>query len=231
MVLLSRYKVILLDVENTLIDFDLDQRRAYFGAMKEININCTDEMYNDYSEINRRLWHKFDASEIKLSDLFIKRHMIFFEKYNLNVDANKFEEILSLEFQKTGTLIKGIKEILDILKKDYKLIIITNGKKEQQYKRLENVCLLDYFFKIFISEEIGYSKPDIRFFDVVLESIPDIKKQEILIVGDSISSDILGGINVGIDTCWYNAKRKVKRLNINPTYEISDMDSLLDIIR
>ena len=227
---MSKYKVILFDVDNTLIDFDIDQKKAYFSAMKEVNINCTDEMYNDYYEVNRGLWHKFDDGKIKLSELFIKRHEIFFEKYNINIDANKFEEILNIEFQKTGTLIKGVKEILDILKKNYILIIITNGKQEQQYKRLENAYLLDYFFKIFISEEIGYSKPDIKFFDIVLESIPNIEKQEILIVGDSISSDILGGINAGIDTCWYNAKKKVKRLNINPTYVISNMDSLLDII-
>lgn len=146
------------------------------------------------------------------------------------MDSDFFANLLSLEFQKTGTLVSDAKDVLEYLKEYCKLIIITNSPKNEQYPRLQNAHILDYFFKIFISEEIGYSKPDKNFFEVVFNSICDIAKSDILIVGDSISADILGGKNSGIDTCWYNPKRKVKRLNIEPTYEIESLKEVIDIV-
>ena len=227
---MKKYKVILFDVDNTLFDFDKDQYVAYFNAMKECGINCTEDMYNDYYQINRGLWHKLDDGMISLDSLLVERHRLFFNKYNIDIDAFSFDRLLTLKFRDTGTLIPGVKEVLDTLYGDYELIIVSNSPMEQQYHRLRNADILYYFSKIFLSEEVGYSKPDIRFFEAVFNSIKNIDKSEILIIGDSISSDILGGINAGIDTCWYNPKRKVKRLNIEPNYEITDYKELSMIL-
>lgn len=122
------------------------------------------------------------------------------------------------------------REILNELKEQCKLIAVSNSPVLQQYDILNNVRLLNYFFRVFISEEVGYNKPVVRFFEPVLGSVDGVDKSEILIVGDYISSDILRGQNIGIDTCWYNPKRKVKRLEINPTYEIQKLNQVLDIV-
>src|SRR5690606_32564259 len=112
----------------------------------------------------------------------------------------------------------------------FQLYIVTNGVPETQYKRLKNAKLDHYFKHIFVSVEIGYQKPMKEFFDYVFERIPDVKLEETLIIGDSLSSDIQGGINAGIDTCWFNRNRKQNQSPFKPTYEIHDLKELYSII-
>lgn len=227
---MSKYKTILFDIDDTLFDFDKDQKIAFKEAIKAIGYNCTEKMYEDYNIINLDMWEKLNEGKITLEELFIKRFEIFFAEYGIEYNEYEFNKILTQMFPKTGTPIKGVKEVLEKLNGRYELVIASNGPKDQQYHRLENADFLKYFSKIFISEEIGYNKPDKKYFDIVFQNIDNKEKSKILIVGDSISSDIIGGKNSGIDTCWYNAEEKENKTTIKPNYEIKNWKELLKII-
>lgn len=227
---MAEYKTILFDIDDTLLDFEKDQKIAFMEAMNVIDCKCTEEMYLDYNLINLEMWEMLNEGKVTLQELFIKRFELFFEKYGINQDEREFNEILTKAFQRTGTPIKGSKSALEQLKDECELVITSNGPKEQQYYRLENAGFSKYFSKIFISEELGCNKPNKEYFDIVFQNINNKEKSSILIVGDSISSDIIGGKNFGIDTCWYNARNKQNKTNIEPNYEIKDFIELLKII-
>ena len=228
---MKKYETILFDIDDTLLDFNKDQKIAFKEAMNHIGYKCTDKMYEEYNIINLEMWEMLNNGKITLQEVFVKRFIVFFERYGIKQNAQQFNNILTYSFQKTGTLIKGTKEILEqINEKKYELVITSNGPKDQQYHRLKNAKIHKYFSKIFISEEIGYNKPDKNFFDIVFKNIENKEKSKILIVGDSISSDIKGGNRVGIDTCWYNAKEKENKTDTLPNYTIKDFKDLLKII-
>lgn len=226
----KKYKTILFDIDDTLIDFDIDQKTAFKEAVKKIGYVCTDKMYEDYNKINLSMWEELNLGKMTLNEVFVNRFSVFFKKYGIKYDELEFNKILTDMFQKTGTLIKGVKETLDKLVNNYELAVISNGPKDQQYHRLKNADISKYFSKFFISEEIGYNKPDKRFFDIVFKNIDNKEKSKILIVGDSITSDIIGGKQVGVDTCLYNIRNKENKTNIKPEYEIENFEELLQIL-
>lgn len=227
---MKKYNTILFDIDDTIIDFDKDQRIAFYNAMKQIGYECDDEMYESYNEINLGLWSLLDQGKTTLQKLFIERFEIFFDKYKINANPQEFNKILTLCFQKTGTAIDGAKDVLEKLKDDFEIVAITNGPKDQQYHRIENAGFTKYFSNIFVSEEIGYNKPDIKYYEVVLNSIKNKDKTKMLIIGDSINSDIQGGINIGVETCWYNVHNIKNTTNIKPKYEISKIDEILKVV-
>lgn len=226
----KKYKTILFDIDDTLIDFKVDQKIAFMKAMNEIGKICTEEMYEDYNDINLGLWEELNKGNISLEELFVKRFKIFFDKYKIKQNEEEFNNILTKMFQETGTPIKGVVETLNKISNVYELVVVSNGPKDQQYHRLKNANFLKYFSKIFISEEMGYNKPDKKYFDIVFNNIKNKEKSQILIVGDSISSDIIGGKKVGIDTCWYNINNKENNTGIKPEYEIKNFEELLQIV-
>ena len=227
---MAKYKTILFDIDDTLFDFGKDQEIAFKEAMSIIGQQCTEKKYEDYNQINLGMWEKLNEGKIALEELFVKRFEIFFEKYAIKQDAKEFDKILTYAFQKTGTPIEGTKKVLEQLAGKYELAITSNGPKNQQYHRLDNAKFSKYFSNIFISEEVGFNKPDKRFFDIVFANIENKEKSKILIVGDSISSDIIGGKNIGIDTCWYNPKNKENKTDVEPNYTIKNFQELLGII-
>ncbi len=226
----KKYKTILFDIDDTLIDFDIDQKTAFKEAVKKIGYVCNDKMYEDYNKINLSMWEELNLGKMTLNEVFVNRFSVFFKKYGIKYDELEFNKILTDMFQKTGTLIKGVKETLDKLVNNYELAVISNGPKDQQYHRLKNANISKYFSEFFISEEIGYNKPDKRFFDIVFKNIDNKEKSKILIVGDSITSDIIGGKQVGVDTCLYNIRNKENKTNIKPEYEIENFEELLQIL-
>lgn len=223
---MKKYKTILFDIDDTIIDFNIDQKKAFEEAFQAIGYHCDEEMYKDYTRINAGMWELLDEGKLSLQDLCVKRFEVFFKKYNIPEEPKKFDRLLTLGFQKTGTPMKGAKEVLERLQKDFELVIATNGPKDQQYHRLDNANFSQYFSKIFVSEEVGYNKPHIKYFEKVFEEIDNKDKSSILIVGDSISSDIRGGMNAGIDTCWFNRKNKDNHSHFQPTYEIKELEEV-----
>lgn len=227
---MPNYNTILFDIDDTLFDFEIDQRKAFKEAMRKIGYESNDEMYEEYNTLNLSLWEELNQGKLSIDELLEKRFRIFFDRNRIDIEPRVMNKELSRAFQKTGTPINGTKETLEKLKDQYELAITSNGLKNQQYDRLENAGFSKYFSKIFLSEEIGYNKPDTRYFEVVLNNIENKDKSKILIVGDSILSDINGGYKAGLHTCWYNAKNKENNTNIKPDYEIRNFNELLNIV-
>lgn len=227
---MKKYKTVLIDLDDTLFDFGQDQKVAFKEAMRQIGQDCTEEMYETYCKINLELWEMLNVGKIELKVLLTKRFDLFFEKYGIKQKAKEFDEILTTSFQKTGTPIKGAREALEYLSGKYELVVTSNGPKNQQYHRLGNADFLKYFSQIFISEEVGFNKPNKEFFDIVFQKIETKDKSQILIIGDSLSSDIKGGRLVGIDTCWYHTKKEENQIDHEPTFTIQNWQEIKQIL-
>lgn len=228
---MEKYELLLFDLDDTLIDFSKDQELAFKYAFESIGGQYTDNVLKEYNKINDIVWKELELGKIKtVENLYEKRCNMLFKMYNIQGSTNKFNKLLDEGFQKNGTPFENVENILEKLHKKYKLGIITNGPKSQQYVRLKNAGLEKYFLHIFVSEEVGYNKPNIKFFEYIFKKLKEKDKSKILIIGDSLTSDIQGGNNWGVDTCWYNRKSKSNNTDIKPNYEIKDLKDLTKIL-
>ena len=224
------YKTILIDLDDTLLDFQKSEDVAIRTTIKTLGIEPTEDVVNAYKEINLKYWKMFERKEIEREALLIARFKEFCELLNVtNKDFSLLNETYFHYLSSSPFEIDGADEFLNKLSEKYDIYVITNGVKRVQTIRLSLVNITKYFKKVYISEEIGYQKPSIEFFDFVLNDLNITNKEEVLIIGDSLSSDIQGGINSGIDTVWYNPKKL--KSNINYTYEIKNYDEFFEIIK
>lgn len=226
-----KYEVILFDADETLFDFNKAEASALEKTMIGHGIDYDDEFHlGHYRKINRVIWDEFENNLITVKDLKVERYRRFFEELGMSINPKEFSHSYLLALGEMAFLFNGAKEILDELHKEYKLVLITNGLAKVQRSRLEKTLLQNYFDSIIISEEIGVSKPNVGIFEHAFESIRHSNKSTALIVGDSLKSDIKGGLNFGIDTCWYNPEGIVNNTDIKPKYEIKSFNELKDIL-
>ena len=226
---MKKYKNLLFDVDGVLLDFDKTEHFALYKTFNDHNIDFNEDIYKIYEDINKPLWNQFELGIISKDEVVNTRFVKLFEELNIDEDGVAFEKEYQDNLANGFFLIDYAVELLEQLKDKYDLYIVTNGVCKTQYNRLNGTDIAKYFKQIFVSEEVGYQKPMKEYFDYVKDHINDYKEEETLIIGDTIASDILGGINAGIDTCWVNRKNGVTpRLAI--TYVISDLRELLDIL-
>lgn len=224
------YKVILIDLDDTLLDFQKSEEYAIRKTMETLGISPTDELVKVYKEINQKYWKMFERKEITRDDLLKARFKEFCELLNLQnkdyavINDTYFKNLSTMPFE-----IDGAYDFLEKLSQYYDIYVITNGVKKVQEKRLSLVNIGKFFKKIYISEEIGYHKPQLEYFNYVLNDLHIINKKDVLIIGDSLSSDIQGGINSNIDTVWYNPKNK--KTDIKYTYMINNYNDFFKIIK
>lgn len=227
------YKYLLWDIDGTVLDFLAAEKAAIKALFVKFGFGeCSDENVRVYSEINVRYWQMLERNEMTKPEILVGRFKEFFEVMGL--DASK-AEAFNAEYQiALGDTIVFCDDAFTILnnqKEKYKLVAITNGTALAQAKKLKGSGLDKVFHHIFISEEVGYEKPNKEYFDIVLQEAGIKDKSEALIIGDSLTSDIKGGENMGIDTCWYNpSKKKSKEGDSVPTYIIEDLHELDDIL-
>ncbi|MBR7132741.1 MAG: YjjG family noncanonical pyrimidine nucleotidase [Clostridia bacterium] len=199
------YTTLFLDVDNTLLDFNKAEAHAVYRVLKEHNLPCDEEAIKLYSDINLSFWKRFERGEIERDMIFESRFRVFLEHYNATGDVSAISDRYCANLADEFFTVDGAKELLKYLKdKGYKLYATTNGFAKTQFNRIRGAGLEPFFDKIFISEDARHQKPDKEYFDFVISGIPEKNITKMLIIGDSQSSDILGGINSGIDTCWYN---------------------------
>lgn len=221
---LKKYKFLLFDVDDTLLDFQKAEEMAFKKLLSRYDIEFKKEYYDIYQSENKRLWLEFELEHISKKEIFDNRMIPLFNE--LNIDDNPVKASYDfLDYLSEGAyLIGNTYKILKKLSKKYKLYIITNGVPHVQYPRIKGVGIDKFFDAIFISEEIGYQKPKKEFFDYIEESIDGFSKDKAIVIGDSLSSDIKGAIEAGIDSCWFNPKGNSSELNI--TYIINRIDEL-----
>ncbi len=224
-----KYTTLFLDLDNTLLDFSKAEAVSIRRVLSEHGLPFDDDAVEVYSKINRGWWERFENGEIPKEMIYEGRFISFCEHYGLTADTKTMAVKYTTYLGESNYTIDGVFEVLDYLKaRGYYFCATTNGLCTTQYSRIKGSGLEPYFDGVFVSEDAGSQKPDTEYFDYVIDKIPEKDKSKMLVVGDSQSSDILGGINSGIDTCWYNPQ-KVKGKYM-PTYEIKSLQQLKEIL-
>lgn len=224
------YRNILWDLDNTILDFDKAERAAFDTVIAELGVGPTQEIAELYSRINLSQWKLLELGRHTLAEIKRNRYRLLFEAIGIDAspeDATaRFEELLGGRYD----LVDGAKALLQELYGKYRLYIASNGTLAVQKKRIAGADIARYFDGVFISQELGANKPDTAFFDGCFERIPDFSGAETVIVGDSLTSDILGGNRSGIDTVWFNPKRQDNAGEARPTYEIHTLEEIKSIL-
>lgn len=228
---MMKYNIILFDADDTLLDFKKSEKKALENAFIKNNICLTEKIISEYKKINSGLWSEFNKGNIEKEYIVDNRFRMLFEKLDINEDADKIKKDYQYELGYGFFVIDGAIEICKKLSETCDLYCVTNGLAQNQFRRIKGAKLEEYFKDIFVSEEVGFAKPKKEYFDYVLKKISNCHKESILIVGDSLESDIQGGVNAGIDTCWYNPNGYVNNSKVTPKYEIKNLDEILEIIR
>lgn len=226
------FKAILWDIDGTLLDFDRAEEAGIRGCFQAFGLGeCTDEMLKEYQKINRSYWQMLERGEIEKQVLLVRRFEDFLKRYHLNYAvAAAFNDEYQLRLGDTVVFCEHASETVQTLAGKILQCAVTNGTKVAQDRKLKNSGLDKLFDFVFISEEVGAEKPQKAFFDTVFSQIGSFKPEEILIVGDSLTSDIQGGINAGIKTCWFHPKQRNNTTGFLPDYEITDIKEVMDIL-
>lgn len=226
-----KYEVLLFDADETLFDFKKSERQAFENSIREFNMDY-DENYHlkIYEEINTGIWLEFEKGLITQEKLKVERFRRLSEKLNVSFDPKEFAKSYMKHLANASFLYEDSFELIKNLSQNYRLAIITNGLTDVQSKRIGQSVISKYFETIVISEEVKASKPNPEIFEIALSNLNYSDKSKILMIGDSLSSDIKGGINFGIDTCWTNFKNLENSTTLKPTYEISTLMDLLKIL-
>ena len=225
-------KVILWDIDGTLLDFEKAEKEAIRKCFEVFGLGeCTDEMIARYSVINKGYWEKLERKEISKPEVLIGRFQEFFSTEGIVTDcAEKFNEEYQIRLGDTICFCDDGDELVKHFKGRIKQYAVTNGTKVAQDKKLSKSGLIDLLDGVFISEDIGVEKPDVKFFEHVWEKIGQHEADEVIIVGDSLTSDMQGGNNAGILCCWYNPKGLENTKGVKLDYEIKSLQEILMIL-
>ena len=224
-------RVILWDIDGTLLDFAAAERVAIRGCFATFGLGeCTDEMLARYSVINRQHWEKLERKELTKPQVLIGRFEVFFAEEGLVADCAAFNDEYQIRLGDTVCFHDDGYELVQQLKGRVGQYAVTNGTKVAQQRKLRNSGLDALLDGVFISEDIGAEKPDIAFFHPVWETIGPYEPDEVLIVGDSLTSDMQGGNNAGIRCCWYNPKGAPVPEHLKIDYNIRDLREILTIL-
>ncbi len=220
-------KILLMDLDNTILDFTRSEKEALTYMLKHYGVTPSDELLNKYASINQKYWGLLEKKEALREDIVYLRFEEFFKTcLDREINGHEANEIYHSLLKELGYQLPESEEFLKKAKSlGYKIIIISNGSKCINPNRIERSGLKQYFDEIYISEEVGYDKPDVRFFEPILKKYPN--KEEMIIIGDSLTSDIQSGLNLGIPTIWYN---KSNKKSDKPDYEIKSLNEIFDIL-
>ena len=224
------YSVALFDADNTLLDFTRAEHDALCECLVSRNLPSDDATVSLYSAINDRHWKMLERGETTRDRLKTERFAEFFSAVGYSGDPAAIAADYVRALSRQSHLMDGALELICSLYGKCKLYIITNGITTVQKSRFGSCPLAPYFDRCFISEEMGCAKPEKRFFDLVAASLPCFDPAQAIVIGDSLSSDIRGGINAGLDTCWFNPDGKNAPADMNITYTVADLCEIKDII-
>ena len=225
-----RYTTVLFDADGTLLDFSRSEDEAVRQTMRLAGIEPDDAKVATYSKINDGLWKMLERKEIEKSVLLYRRFELFCEHYGYTADAHKMAtDYMELLSQK-GYLLDGAHRLLLSLHGKVKMYIITNGVDFIQRRRYAGSGISELFDGIFISGELGFEKPDPKYFECVEQSIGKLSKERTIVIGDSLTSDIKGANNYGLDSCWYNPKAKPCSDVACPTYTALSFADVYSVI-
>ncbi|GAB4223024.1 MAG: YjjG family noncanonical pyrimidine nucleotidase [Spirochaetales bacterium] len=227
----KKYRLILFDADGTLFDYEKAEDFALESSLRDFGASYRREEHRDvYRTINQELWELFERGGIEAADLRVERFRRFLGATGIPLDPMELSRRY-LEYLAEGAyLFEGVELLLRELRTRYRLGIITNGLQEVQRNRFSKTVLPQYMSCIIVSDEVGVQKPDPAIFRMALKEAGESDPEVALMVGDSLTSDIQGGWNAGMDTCWFNPEGKENHTSLQPTYEIRELKELLGIL-
>ena len=222
-----------LDLDDTILDFRMAERVAVSRTFEEFGIEPTEQLLQRYHLINKACWEKLERKEWTREQVLVNRFKLVFEEVRVDSNPVLFAQRYGENLAIGHYFLPGAQEAVASLHKKYRLFLASNGTAKVQAGRMTSANLYRFFEKVFVSEELGANKPAPEFFDRAFGSIPDFQREKAMMVGDSLTSDILGGIRAGIKTCWINPGHKKAPADCRPDYEIesiTQLEALLETI-
>ncbi len=224
------YSILFLDADNTLFDYEAAEMYALQSTCEAFGLQFDERVLQQYKEINAEMWRCFERGEIKAEAINLKRFDQFLARLFSSKDTAEFSTTYLSFLSKADFLIPGALDVVRRCSASAQLALLTNGLESVQKSRLSRSPLRDFFTAVVISEEVGYRKPQPEIFEIAASSFSDFDKTEVLMVGDSLSSDIKGAMNYGIDSCWYNPADEQLPQEYEPRYCIRRLEELQPII-
>ena len=223
-----KYKFLLFDLDHTLLDFDAAEDIALTQLLEEEGVEDIQTYKDYYVPMNKALWKDLEQKKITKAELIKTRFAKLFAHFVIEKDGAYLAERYQFFLSKQGQTFPGVEDLLKkLISKGYELYAATNGITYIQTGRLEQSGIAPYFKEIFISEQLHTQKPDAEFYEKIGARIPNFDKNQTLMIGDSLSADIQGGNNAGIDTIWYNPHHLENKTQAQPTYEVDSYQALL----
>ena len=225
------YKFLLFDLDHTLLDFDTAEDVALTQLLKEEGVEDIQAYKDYYVPMNKLLWKNLELKKITKKELVNTRFAKLFAHFGIEKDGAYLAERYQFFLSKQGQTFPGVEDLLrKLISQGYELYAATNGITSIQTGRVKQSGISPYFKEIFISEQLHTQKPDAEFYEKIGARIPNFNKNHALMIGDSLSADIQGGNNAGIDTIWYNPHHLKNKSLAQPTYEIDSYQALLDCL-
>jgi len=220
---------VLLDLDDTIFDFHMAEAVAVRNTLQSFGVDVTDAIIARYSEINDAQWKRLEKGEMTRDEVKRRRFEILFAELGIPCDAEQVRTYYENRLAVGHYFLPGAERMLSGLA-PYDLYLVSNGTTAVQNGRLASARIAPLFKGIFLSEAIGYVKPQKAFFDACFAEIPNFDRAQAIILGDSLTSDILGGIHAGVRTCWFNPKGNPHRADIIPDFEIRSLDEFVPLI-
>lgn len=225
-----RYDTVLFDADMTLWDFEASERCALGEVTRWLGVTPNPEMERYYHEVNDALWHRFNLKQVTREELTSRRFAAYLDFLGISGDPLEVNHRYEQALANYSIMLPGAEEMCRTLARYCTLYIITNGLHTAQTGRFSKSPIRPYIKQMFISQDMGCQKPEKIYFDKVFAAIGPVDKARTVIVGDSLTSDIQGGLNAGLDTIWYNPGRQPADPAIPATWEADTMDRVVEII-
>jgi 2-haloacid dehalogenase len=225
-----RYTHLLFDLDHTLLDSHESERLAYAHTMATIELHDPDAHFERYVSINQEMWTAVEAGDLQPDEVRHLRFERFIAEVAIDADPHAMADAFVFGLGRFGELYDGAREVLDSLAGLATLAMVTNGLSEVQRARIERLGLGPYFHTVIISSEVGVTKPRPEIFGLAFDGLGRPDPTTALMIGDSLTSDIAGGRNYGIDTCWYNPRQQRRDADEVVTHEVADLAAIEPIV-
>lgn len=228
---MAKYYCILFDADNTLLDFDAAEKKALADTLVNYGIEPDAETVQTYRQINQDLWAMLEKGQIRREKMLNERFTRFLKAIDAKGDGAEMNRYYLEQLSTHPDLVNNeVPEVLRELSEVATLAVVSNGVYKVQTRRMEESGLLDYLEDLFISEKMDSEKPNRKIFDAALRALGVENREHVLMVGDGLNSDIQGGANAGLDTCWFNPNHAENPGKVIPTYEIADLKELYALV-
>lgn len=225
-----KYSLILFDADDTLFDFTKGERTAFFSMLQQSGAVPTEEIFKEYRKISEGYWRKFEQGLVTKEQVKVGRYKDLFEQFNIDSSPVDAAELYLDLLSEQHHLMDGALELCRELANQTRVGIVTNGVEFVQKRRLGLSLIKEHIELLIVSEECGFQKPDVRIFDYTLERALHTDRSKVLMVGDRLETDVLGGINASIATCWYNHRQAVNTSSIRPDFEVNQLSEILKLV-